>query len=548
MPRSSAEDRQVLTLAQELRDGRIGRRQFIGRAMALGLGATSISAILAACGSSEDGGGGGGGAGGGSGAVRTGVANAIGKFDPHSWGGFTANIVTNHVYQGLVRLGFGGQRIEPALAASWENPDPRTWIYHLRRDVTFHDGTPFTADDVVFSTLRSKRISWGTYGWTSLESVRARDRHTVEVKLHQPDFRFQWAYYWPPGAIVSKAYFDRVGETAATSRPVGTNAFRFVRASSNQVVLDKYDGYWEDGLPYVDQVVLDVLDGSTIVSSLKTGDVTLSPDVDFDQLELVSGFGDVGVKAKVGPHIVTSYPNVTRAPFNDVNARKAVMEALDNRSALSAYPEQYYEPSAGALIHRSFEGSAYDQTNAMYTGDLARAKQYLEASATPDGFSVDWLVVATRPQEVSAVLGAAEQLGKIGIRVNIKQLPDGDVSAALYKRPRPFDIGTYNWLHNQPNTLDPLAGMLSSANLESGNFSGYSDRRFDRLVNDAVITTDDEQRNAKLRQLQLMAAEEAVLFPHGWDAMRRAESNSIRTPEQTILAEWDDWYRTSRWA
>lgn len=540
---STARDRAVLGLAEDLAGGRIGRRQFMQRAFALGVSTSLIGTVLTACGSDDGGGGGGVKL---SGPLATGVAGAVGKFDPHGWAGFTSNIVTNHVYQGLVRLKFGGDEIEPALAESWEQPDDTTWIFTLREGVRFHDGTAFTADDVVFSTNRSKKVSWGAYGWTSLDSIKALDEKTVQVKLKHPDWRFQWAYYWPPGAILSKKYFERVGEEEATRKPIGTNAFKVERSSSNQVVMAKNPDYWESGLPYLDEVVLNVLDGSTIVQSLKTGDVQLSPDVDFDQLKLVAGFEDVNIKAKVGPHLVVSYPNHAHKPLDDVKVRQAMMEALDNEGALSAYPREYYEPSKGAIIHKSFDYSAYNDTNALYTGDLDKAKQMLDASSGRDGFAVNWLVVATRPQEVSAVLGAQERLKQIGINVNVKQLPDGDVAAATYKRPRPFQMVTYNWLHNQPNTLDPLSAMLASANDASTNFTGYKNPQVDKLLDECVRAKDQADVGEQLQEIQRIAVRDAAMFTHGWDALRRAESNALETPDQTILAEWDDWFRTAK--
>ena len=539
---STTNGREVLALADELATGRIGRRQFIQRAVALGVSTSVMGAVLAACGGSESGGK----SAARTGPLATGVANPVGKFDPHGWAGFTSNIVTNHVYQGLVRLKFGGSEIEPALAESWEQPNDTTWIFHLRDGVTFHDGTPFTADDVVFSTKRSMKVSWGVYGWSSLDTIRARDKRTVEVKLKHPDWRFQWAYYWPPGAMLSKAYFEKVGEEEATSKPIGTNAFKLERSSSNQVVMTKYADYWEKGLPHLDEVVLSVLDGSTIVQSIKTGDVELSPDVDFDQLKLVSGFKGVTVKAKVGPHLVISYPNHGHKPLNDVKVRQAMAEALDNEGALSAYPREFYEPSKGAVIHKSFQYNAYDETNAIYTGDLSKAKQMLDASSGRDGFSLNWMVVATRPQEVSAVLGAQERLAKIGIKVNVKQLPDGDVAAATYKRPRPFEMVTYNWLHNQPNTLDPLSAMVWSANDASTNFTGYKNPKVDKLIEQCIRAKDQADVADQLKELQMITVQDAVMFTHGWDALRRAETSGLETPDQTILAEWDDWFRTAK--
>jgi ABC-type transport system substrate-binding protein len=144
------------------------------------------------------------------------------------------------------------------------------------------------------------------------------------------------------------------------------------------------------------------------------------------------------------------------------------------------------------------------------------------------------------------VLGAQERLAKIGITVNINQLPDPDVAAATYKRPRPFEMITYNWLHNQPNALDPLAALLTTANLDVSNFPGYSNPQFDKLVADAIVATDTAQIASDLRQLQLIHIQDVPLLVHGWDGVRRVQSTHIQAPPQTPIAEWDDWFRTTR--
>jgi len=518
-------------------DGRISRREFTKYGIGLGLSLGALGGLLKTAGASAAP------RRAAAGNIVCGVANAVGKFDPHTWGGFTSNIATNHVHQGLVRLNFNTSQIEPCLATSWEQPNPTTYIYHLRRGVTFHNGDPFTADDVVFSVLRSKKVSWGVYGLANFKNIKARDKYTIEITLTKPDWRFRWFEYWPPGAIVSKKYFDSVGEATATQKPIGTNAFKLTSSSSSELTMERFDDYWEKGLPTVDKVTLKVLDPTTIVAGLKTGQIQLSPDVGFDQLKLVSGFSDV--EARVGPHFVKTDINTTKKPFDDPNVRRAIAEAIDNDAALSAYPRQFYLPSHGAMIHPSFEFSAYAQTNRVYTANLDKAKAYLKKSSAPNGFSTSWMVTATRPQELSAALGAQERLAKIGIKVTLKKLPDPDVASALYARPRPFELITYNWLHNMPNALDPLAALMTSANLASTNYSGYVNKEYDTIVSQAITATDKKQIASLLRQLQMIHIRDVPTLVHGWDGIRRVQSDKLTTPRQTILAEWDDWFRTT---
>ena len=478
------------------------------------------------------------------GTITAGVVGAFGAYDPQGWNGFSSNIVTNHLFQGLVRLNFDTNQLEPALASSWDNPDPKTYIYHLR-DAKFHDGSAVTADDVVFSVTRAKKVSWGAYGLSNLDSVTATDPKTVTVKLTNPDWRFKYFFYWPPGSILSKAYFDKVGEDTATKKPIGTGAFMLTSTSASQVELGKFPDYWETGLPVVDKVVLRVLDATTIVTGIKTGEIQLSPDVGFDQLNFVKGFSNAKVTARVGPHFVQTAFNTTKAPFNDVNVRRAFAEAMDNDAALSAYPTEFYLPSAGPMIHPSWQYSAYDALKGTYTKDLTKAKAWLAKSSVPNGFKTTWIVANSRPQELSAVLGLQQRLQQIGITVDVQQIPDPDVAGKLYTRPRPFDIITYNWLHNQPNALDPLAAVLTSANDAGTNWSGYHNPAFDDAVQKATVATSDADIQNYMMTLQKMALDDVPILVHGWDGIRRAQTTDLTTPNQTVLAEWDDWFRPS---
>jgi peptide/nickel transport system substrate-binding protein len=523
-------------------DRPLSRRRFLQHSAVLGLGVSSLGSLLAACSSDSDDSSGSSKTEQPGGALTAGVVSAIGKFDPHGWSGFSSNIVTNHVYQGLVRLNFGNNEIEPALASSWESPDPLTYVFHLREGTTFHDGSPVTAEDVVYSTERSKKVSWGAYALSNLKSVRAADDRTIEVKLKAPDWRFRWFYYWPPGAILSKAYFERVGEEEATAKPIGTNAFKFASASSSEVVLERYDGYWEQGLPKLDRVTLKVLDGTTIVSGMRTNEIQLSPQVAFDQIKELAGFNGMSVRSRVGPHIMLSYFNLAKKPFNEVKVRQAIAEAMDNAAALSAYPTEYIEPSRGAIIHSSFKDSAFEEANAVYTGNLDKARSLLGGTSVPDGFRTTWIVAADRPQEVSVVLGAKERLAQIGIEVEIQQLPDPDVAARTFVRPQDFEVITYNWLHNMPTPLDPMAALFTS---KGPNFPGYKNPQVEKLVDEIIVATDEAEISQKLRELHLTAVQEAPLLSHGWDGIVRVESGNLSTPEQTLIAEWDDWFRTT---
>jgi peptide/nickel transport system substrate-binding protein len=522
--------------------GHYTRQQFLGRSVAAGIGVSSLVPALAelvrvapaaANTAAKQGG-----------TCVCGVVNDVGKFDPAEWGGFTSNIVTNHVFQGLVRLNFATTALEPALAVSWETPDPLTYIYHLRQGVHFHNGDEFSADDVVFSWNRTAKVGWGGYGLINYKGIRKIDKYTVEAKLVKPDWRFKWFGFWPPGAILSKRYVEKVGDTQASASPIGTGAFRVASSSSTKVVLQRFPQYWEHGLPYLDAVDMNVLDETTILAGFRDGSIQLSPDVALNHLSLAASFPNTRVRARVGPHIVLTWMNMLEKPFDDVKVRQAIAEAIDNRSALAAFPSTYYRASQGAMIHPEWQFSDYAQTNRVWNGNLAKARALLKQSSAPNGFKATWVVAATRPQEVAAVLGAQQRLAEIGIDISINQQPDSTVGGMQYQRPRPYQMITYNVLHDRPNALDPLS-TYTTDQLAVSNFAGYSNPEYDRVFEQAVTATSPAVLNSAMKKLQQFLVRDVPVIVHGWDAIRRVESTKLRTPPQTKTAEYDDWFRVT---
>jgi ABC-type transport system substrate-binding protein len=97
-----------------------------------------------------------------------------------------------------------------------------------------------------------------------------------------------------------------------------------------------------------------------------------------------------------------------------------------------------------------------------------------------------------------------------------------------------------------PNALDPLAALMTSANVASTNYSGYVNNQYDRLIAQAITATNKKQIASLLKQLQMIHIRDVPTIVHGWDGIRRVQSDKLTTPRQTILAEWDDWFRTTK--
>ena len=482
------------TLAELLQQDRISRREFVKFAAVLGISTSAVAGILAETASAApraalvgD-------------ELTVGVLSPPGALDPQSWNGFTANYAELAMFESLFVLNPTTNHLDPWLASrAAKHESPLIWEYQIRDGVRFHNGDPLTSADVAFTLLRNKQKSWSTYTLTYLKKAEIVDPRTVRVHLTKPDSRFTWQFYnWSPMMILPKNYLTKVGDAGFKTKPVGTGAFRFVSNNPSQIVVEKNPDYWRPSLPKFTKITFEVLEPTTLLAALKSGEVQLSPDVALNQIKVALGLSNLTVESRLGAHIVFTHVNTTKKPFDDVRVRQAMAEALDNTSALAQFPPAFVRPSKGAWIHPDIPGSAYAATNNVYKGDLKKAKQLLSASSVPDGFSAEITVPATRPVELAAALGMQQRLQQIGINLSLKKLTDPDVAAATYTRPRPFDLITYNWALNEPIPIDALAALGSSKAVGSTNFSGYANPQYDSLLDTAITR---QPRGSKMRQL-----------------------------------------------
>jgi peptide/nickel transport system substrate-binding protein len=271
------------------------------------------------------------------GELVVGLQGDITAVDPAFAYDFTANPVVCQITEGLLKFE-NGETLAPNLAERWENPDPLTYIYYLRQDVTFQDGTPMTADDVIFSMERIRNPETASYvGWmyANVDTIEKTDEWTITVKLKQPDALWQYVPATTAGHVISKAYFDANAETFGKPEGglLGTGPFKFVSWSTgSEIVMEKYDGYWDkaNGGPYLDRVVFKILpEATTRVAGLQTGEVHALLGTDgtpADQLPIAMGMDNVTVDFQDSYLTYFLAFNTQRPPFD--NAQVAHPKSL----------------------------------------------------------------------------------------------------------------------------------------------------------------------------------------------------------------------------
>ncbi|HEV7195332.1 MAG TPA: ABC transporter substrate-binding protein [Pedococcus sp.] len=365
--------------------------------------------------------------------------------------------------------------LSPGLAEKFANPTPTTWVYTIRRGVTFHDGSPLTAADVVASLRRHLDPRVGSYWATAFVNVRSvvqtGDRQ-VTVTLNKPDSLFNQFMAVTPGTIESAATLARAGKAYGTPS-VGVNCTGPFSVSSwkqgDSLTLKRYDGYWDRAHVAKSRSVRFVFlsDPITRVNAWTAGEVDggwLVPANAYAQLK-ASGAGNLyhGVNTTVVSEVVTN----TSGVLADKRVRQALLMATD-RSGLVKTGEQGVGEVATSLVSRnSWGGVPADQLGRIigklpsYHRDVQAAKALAKAA----GVNGQRIVIATSPilQSADAVTAAVAQAAKdIGLQPTIQTIPP-DNYTALFTDPaarKGVDLMLTAWY---TSLADPMDFLRSAA-------------------------------------------------------------------------------------
>jgi peptide/nickel transport system substrate-binding protein len=396
----------------------LGRRQFL-RGLA-GTGALAgAGSLLAACGSGSStpaasptatarrrGG-----------ALKVGLTGGSGSdtLDPHKGLTYLDTARAQSLYQPLLQLNTRAQT--EFVLAEEISPHGSTsqWVIRLRPGITFHDGKPLTADDVIFtlSRIKNQKLTGSTpLGPVDVKGLKKLDKRTVLVPMTSPygSFLDQLAYWY-------YLYIVPVGFNP--SKPNGTGAFKYQSFTPGQrSVFVKNPNYWKPGLPYVDSVtIIDFSDSTSLQNALVTGVIHGAGALEGAQIAALKSTGGVRTVTSHTGAITPFTMRVDQAPFNDVNVRQAmrllvnrpqlIASALDGFATVGADVSSPYDPNYDTSLHRS--------------QDIAQAKSLLK-KAGRENLTVQLVTspVATGTVAMSTVL--KQQASAAGVTINLKQV------------------------------------------------------------------------------------------------------------------------------
>jgi peptide/nickel transport system substrate-binding protein len=448
------------------------------------------------------------------------------SMDPHALALQYQTRVVSQIYESLVNRGRNFE-LEPSLALSWQQLEPKRWRFRIRPGVRFHDGSALTADDVVFSIERALlRNSQRSFQLRGVETVRKMDDLTVDFLLAAPDAVLPEKFIYV--GVMSKAWCAAHGvlepqnynahqETYAVRNANGTGPYRLkVYESDNTTVLVANPAWWgkRGNVDEADYVVIQ--SDATRMAALISGQVDFVVDPPFQdvaRLKQENRFKLAEI-ADIGTQYLgfdqsrdeLQFSDVKgRNPFKDVRVRRAIYQAIDVDAIVSKVLRGQ-ATATGAFFSRLVDGYV-PELDRRLPYDPSAARALLKDAGYADGFAVslDCVNVAFRVAVCQAVAG---MLAQVGIRTNIQVFPTATFFPRLTQATTSFFEFGWSPLTDAWPSLNAIVRSHSDDGVGTFNGGRYSNPALDKII-DAIRVEPDAGRRKQLvgDALRVMNAE-----------------------------------------
>ncbi len=437
-------------------------------------------------------------------------------------------IVTQQIFETLVKYGENDTEINSGLAESWEvSDDAKTYTFKLKTGIKFHDGTDFNADAVVKNFQRwAKSKDEAKFAYYAsmfggfegdeghvIKEVKAIDDSTVEFTLNRPQAPFLKNLAMPTFAIASPTGFEKEGDNF-TKNPSGTGPFKFKAWKPGDTIeVVKNDDYWQDGLPKLDGITFKVIkDNSARLNAAIKGEIDLMDGLNPSDISKVTG--DDKLQSFERPSMNVGYFafNVEKAPFDKKEVRQAISHLINKKDIIDNFFEGTAEPAKNPMPPSV---SGYNDNVEDYDYDVEKAKKLLKEAGLEDGFKMDlWAMPVPRPympdgQKVAEAIQAS--LKQVGIEANIVSY---EWAAYLEKvqagEAQSFMLG---WTGDNGDADNFLYTLLDKDNIGSNNYARYANDEVHDLLIEAQSTANEDKRNELYGKAQEIIHDEAPWVP-----------------------------------
>jgi peptide/nickel transport system substrate-binding protein len=528
-------------LYEELLAGRVSRGAFLRRGAAVGLSAPTLAAILAACGSSSSS------SSGGTNATTTALVGTTvttpaptGELDQLKWGlfyepgpldwiycyNYEENTVVTNITESIMRL-TPQLLIEPGLAESHSAPDNLTNVYTIRQGVKFHDGTPMTTADVVFSMKRHLNpASYWAFAYFNVKSIEQTGAWEVTVHMKRPDVIFPGLMATPAGGVGPQAYVTAKGKNYGTAKagPVGTGPFKFTSWNpGSNITISRNDSYWDTAhAPKTKSVVFSFIpEESTMTTGLLSGEIDGAYHTPYSGLSQLRSSSVGTLYLGKSMLFTVIYVSTSTGPLANSNVLKALLMAIDRQALASTVYSGAATPLPSTMTPLGQWGYAQSQAAAAYQKlpppvlDLAGAKKLMQGVDTSGTF-----VIATRAsfQRYINIASIVQDAGKkLGLNIQIKPVNPNDYGNLFFSDSarKGIDLFISENYADIPEPLETLYITVTPqpANALTYNYNDYNNPTVTSALRKAVAEADPSKRASLIIDAQNVLADQPATLP-----------------------------------
>lgn len=436
-----------------------------------------------------------------------------------------SNKVINLMFESLLTLD-ENLTVVPQLATSWEQVDNLNTVFHLRKDVTFHNGEPLTSEDVVFSLNRARSSAQVGYNFTPIIDIKAIDKYTVQVTTDKSFGAILKYLSSVGGSIVSKKAVEESGN-AFSQNPIGSGPYKFKEwIPGDKIVVEAFVNYHGEIPKNKTLIVRSIPEVTNRTIALETGEVDIAFDIGIMDRETVKESGDLELLEVEAPSTLYLGFDNTNPLFQNKKLREAIAYAIDNES-LAEFVFRGAALSGDSPIPPVID--VYNPNVKKYAQNIPLAKELMKEAGFENGLNIElWTSAQSTWIDMCTII--QDQLKEIGILAEIKI----------------FEWSTYVTVTSQPNKAlyllswnvtsvdgDPALYPLFHSNEKgmSGNRSFYENKEIDSILLEARTTIDQDKRKSLYFKAQEIIQNElphyTLVYPHYNLGARKAVKNLI---------------------
>jgi peptide/nickel transport system substrate-binding protein len=431
------------------------------------------------------------------GTLRAGFEANPDDLNPFTMSSLVSALVTEQVYDTLFIFDENLQS-QPNLCVNFEAPDETTYLFTIADNAMFSDGTPVTSEDVKFTLEGYQDPELGGRGWAQvIDTIDIVDETTVQVNLTSPFAPMIGYLSWHYNPIVSKAFYE-ANEGNLQTVTMGSGPFILEEFTPDQNIrFVKNPNYWQEGLPYLDEMEWVVLpDDQARVAALRGGEVANADFLDYQPVESFIDNPDWNVYQVSTLTHATTYINCSEGPLADARVRQAMSYAIDRNEFLQTAALGFGQVTGYIPAPEQFWAVPVEDLT-TYQTSVDRALELMEEAGYPDGFDVTLRVSPLYILDTANAQVLQQQLQAININVEIEQLEWGNLLDAWVNS----DFEMLNiLLLGQPDPDGYTWGRYHSSS--PSNYNQISDPELDALLDEARANVVPEERQALYAEIQ----------------------------------------------